>query len=104
MFSLVTILCVMALTFEWDEEKAYKNLKKHQMSFHEGATVFDDPAIATLYDSAHSEDEDRYISLGQSHQGRLLVISDTQRDECIRLISCRKATRRERKMYEKEYF
>ena len=94
----------MAVKFEWDEDKAHLNLQKHQISFHEGATVFDDPGIATMHDPAHSADEDRYLSLGYSHQGRLLVVSYTERGERTRLISCRKATRRERLMYEKGSF
>lgn len=91
----------MSFTFEWDEEKAEKNVRKHQgVTFHEGVTIFDDPSIATLHDPDHSEDEDRYISLGYSSQGRLLTVCYTERGENIRIISCRKATRRERKMYE----
>ena len=93
----------MGLTFEWDEEKAKENFTNHQVSFHEGATIFHDPYIATMHDPDHSEDEDRYLSLGFSSQGRLLVVSYTEREGNIRLISCRKATRREQKRYEKEY-
>ena len=91
----------MSFTFEWDEEKAEKNVRKHHgVTFHEGVTIFDDPSIATLHDPDHSEDEDRYISLGYSSQGRLLTVCYTERGENIRIISCRKATRPERKMYE----
>ncbi|GAK60156.1 hypothetical protein U27_00047 [Candidatus Vecturithrix granuli] len=93
----------MDLTFEWDEEKAIKNLRKHQISFHEGTTIFNDPLIATMHDPDHSEGEDRFISLGYSSQNRLLVVSYTQRQDNIRLISCRKATRKERKKYEERY-
>ncbi len=92
----------MSFTFEWDEEKAKKNVRKHQgVTFHEGVTIFDDMSIATLHDPDHSEDEDRYISLGYSSQGRLLTVSYTERGDHIRIISCRKATRRERTMYER---
>lgn len=91
---------VMAVTFEWDEEKAQENLRKHQVRFHEGATVFNDPLIATTHDPDHSADENRYLSLGYSAQGRLLVVSYTERGRHVRLISCRKATRKERKKYE----
>jgi uncharacterized DUF497 family protein len=87
--------------FEWDDEKAISNLKKHDVSFEEGATIFNDPLIATLHDPDHSKEEERYVSLGISVQGRLLVVVHTARDERIRLISCRKATRAERKIYEK---
>lgn len=94
----------MGFTFEWDEEKANENERKHQVSFHEGATIFHDPHIATMHDPDHSEDEDRYLGLGYSSQGRVLVVCYTERGDNIRLISCRKATRRERKIYEKGIF
>jgi uncharacterized DUF497 family protein len=87
--------------FEWDDEKAISNLKKHNVTFEEGATIFNDPSIATIFDPDHSEDEQRYISTGISVQGRLLVVVHTEREERIRLISCRKATSAERKTYEK---
>jgi uncharacterized DUF497 family protein len=87
--------------FEWDDVKAESNLKKHGVSFEEGATIFNDPKIATVFDPDHTEDEDRYISIGTSIQGSLLVIIHTEREERIRLISCRKATNAERKAYEK---
>jgi hypothetical protein len=87
--------------FEWDDEKAISNLKKHDVTFEEGATIFNDPLIATIFDPDHSEDEQRYISIGISVQGRLLVVVHTEREERIRLISCRKATSAERKTYEK---
>jgi uncharacterized DUF497 family protein len=86
--------------FEWDEKKARSNLKKHDVSFEEGTTIFNDPLIATISDPDHSNDEDRYISIGISVQGRLLVVVHTERVEIIRLISCRKATSAERKYYE----
>ena len=87
--------------FEWDDEKAINNLKKHDVSFQEGATIFNDPLIATIFDPDHSESEERYISMGISVQGRLLVVIHTERGERIRLISCRRATSAERKTYEK---
>ncbi len=87
--------------FEWDDEKAISNLKKHDASFEEGATIFNDPLIATILDPDHSKDEERFISMGISVQGRLLVVVHTEREERIRLISCRKATSVERKTYEK---
>ena len=86
--------------FEWDEEKAVSNLKKHDVSFEEGATIFNDPRIATISDPIHSKDEERFVSIGVSIQGRLLVVVHTERNERIRLISCRKATSGERKRYE----
>ena len=87
--------------FEWDDEKAVSNLKKHDISFEEGTTIFNDPLVVTITDPDHSKDEERYISLGISVQGRLLVVVHTERDERMRLISYRKATSAERKNYEK---
>jgi uncharacterized DUF497 family protein len=87
--------------FEWDDEKAISNLKKHVVSFEEGATIFNDPWIATIPDPDHSRVEERYISIGISVQGRLLVVVHAEREGRIRLISCRKATSAERKTYEK---
>jgi uncharacterized protein len=87
--------------FEWDDEKAVSNLKKHAVSFEEGVTIFNDPMIATISDPDHSKDEERYISIGISIEGRLLVVVHTDRNDRIRLISCRKATSAERKSYEK---
>jgi uncharacterized protein len=86
--------------FEWDEEKAVSNLKKHDVSFEEGATIFNDPRIATILDPAHSKDEERFVSIGISVQRHLLVVVHTERNDRIRLISCRKATSGERKRYE----
>ena len=88
------------LEFEWDPEKAASNLKKHGVSFEEAATVFRDQLSLTFYDPDHSVDEDRYITIGTSTDGRLIIVSHTDRDDHIRIISARNATRRERKMYE----
>ena len=86
--------------FEWDDEKAQSNLKKHGVSFDEAATIFNDPRIATIFDPDHSEDEERYISIGMSVIMRLLSVIHTFRKERIRLISARKATKTEKKNYE----
>jgi uncharacterized DUF497 family protein len=67
------------MKFEWDENKAAKNLSKHQVSFDEAKTVFDDPLYIDFYDPDHSEDEDRYLIVGQSTRGRLLIVSYTER-------------------------
>ncbi len=91
----------MGLTFEWDESKAAANRRKHGVAFEEACTVFADPLAATIHDQARSEDEDRYITLGESQRRRLLVVVFTDRDDRIRIISARAATRRERKDYEK---
>jgi uncharacterized DUF497 family protein len=88
------------LTFEWDTTKATSNLAKHGVGFEEAATVFGDPLSFTIYDPAHSRAEARFIILGQSHQGRLLVVIHTERGDNIRIISARRASRRERKQYE----
>jgi len=88
------------LEFEWDPDKAVANANKHGITFEEAASVFGDPLSLTAYDPDHSQDEDRYITLGTSAEGRLLMISHTDRDDRIRIISARKATRRERKAYE----
>jgi uncharacterized DUF497 family protein len=90
----------MALAFEWDEEKARQNLKKHRVSFEEASTVFADPLALTIPDPLHSEEEDRFINLGESHRRRLLVVVFTERGDKIRIISAGAATRRERKDYE----
>ena len=90
----------MPLSFEWDERKAKANLAKHGVSFEEAATVFGDPLSLTIPDPAHSEVEDRSIVLGQSHQRKLLVVVHTERGDNIRIISARRASRRERRSYE----
>ena len=88
------------MEFEWDPEKADLNLTKHGVSFHEAATVFGDPLAMTYYDPDHSEEEDRFLTYGHSSEGRLLVVSHTDRGEKTRIISARPATRREKKQYE----
>ncbi|MEI9960190.1 MAG: BrnT family toxin [Limisphaerales bacterium] len=88
------------LTFEWDADKAGSNLAKHGIGFEEAATVFGDPASITIPDPAHSQAEARFIILGHSHQGRLLVVVHTERGDNVRIISARPAGRRERKQYE----
>lgn len=92
----------MGLTFEWDEKKAERNLRKHRVSFEEASTVFSDPLSSTIPDPLHSEDEDRFVILGESHRCRLLVVVFTERADSIRIISARHASRRERKDYEEE--
>jgi uncharacterized DUF497 family protein len=90
----------MALTFEWDEAKDLTNQKKHGISFDEAKAVFSDPHSLTIADEAHSEDEDRFIDIGLSSRGRLVVVCYTDRPPNIRIISCRKATKSEQKAYE----
>jgi uncharacterized DUF497 family protein len=90
----------MGLAFEWDNGKAKRNRAKHGVSFEEASTVFADPLSRTIHDPLHSQDEDRYVILGESNLGRLLVVCFTDRADKIRIISARPATRRERKDYE----
>ena len=71
----------MSLEFEWDEDKAKKNLKKHGVSFEEASTVFGDPFAITIPDPVHSEEEDRFITPGESHRRRLLVVVCTDRGD-----------------------
>jgi uncharacterized DUF497 family protein len=91
----------MSLRFTWDEGKASANLKKHGVSFDEGATIFNDPFIVDMPDPNHSVQEQRFVSVGKSINGRLLVVVYTERDDKTRLISCRKATKGETEVYEK---
>jgi len=90
----------MALTFEWDDAKDLANRKKHGIGFDEAKTVFGDPLSITIDDEAHSHDEERFIDIGMSARGRLIVVCYTEREPNIRIISCRKATKTERKAYE----
>lgn len=88
------------MKFEWDKNKAARNWSKHRVSFEEAKTIFDDPRYIDFYDSDHSEDEARYLIIGESNQRRLLIMSYTERGESIRLISAREVTLNERKDYE----
>lgn len=90
----------MGLTFEWDEEKAKANERKHGVSFAEGKTVFNDPMAITVADLDHSADEQRWLDIGVSYRARVLVVWYTEREENIRIIGCRKATSSERWTYE----
>jgi uncharacterized DUF497 family protein len=88
------------LLFEWDPKKAKQNLETHDISFDEASTAFGDTLSLAIYDPLHSEEEDRFILIGNSYRNRLLVIVHTERVENIRIISARKATNKERKQYE----
>ncbi len=90
----------MDLEFEWDQDKAASNKKKHGISFEEAATVFGDPLAAIFDDPVHSQEEHREIVIGHSTRNRLLVICFTERAEAIRIISARRATKQERRDYE----
>jgi hypothetical protein len=88
--------------FEWDPKKEAKNIRKHKVTFSEAATVFGDTLSTTVPDPDHSEDEDRYIIIGQSQRSRLLMVSHTERGERIRIVSARPLTPDEREAYEEE--
>jgi uncharacterized DUF497 family protein len=90
----------MSLIFEWNRNKAQQNIKKHGISFEEATTVFGDPSSLTIRDPLHSLDEERFVVIGYSYKHRLLVVVHTERGNRIRIISARRATRRERKTYE----
>ena len=90
----------MGLLFEWDPGKASSNLYKHHVSFEEAATVFKDLLSITVLDPDHSVDEERYITVGMSTHGRLLLVAHPENQEHIRIISARRLTPRERQEYE----
>jgi uncharacterized DUF497 family protein len=89
--------------FEWNEEKAETNLRKHGIGFDEAVTVFTDPFSVTIPDPDHSADEQRYIDIGNSEKGHVLVVVYTERGANIRVISCRRATSSERRVYEESH-
>lgn len=88
------------MDFEWDSKKDTANQRKHGISFREAATVFEDVLSTTFPDQDHSSSEQRYLTIGLSTLGRLLVISHTERRDTIRIISARLVTRREKGFYE----
>jgi uncharacterized DUF497 family protein len=88
------------MDFEWDDKKAESNESRHGVPFAEAITVFADPLALTGFDPGHSDDEDRFITMGTSTVGRLLIVSHTDREDKVRLISAREASRRERRDYE----
>ena len=90
------------MDFEWDPRKDAANRRKHRVGFREATTVFGDPLALTFPDIEHSESEHRFLTIGASIGGRVLVVVHTERRETIRIISVRVATRRERKFYEEE--
>lgn len=90
------------MDFEWDPRKAATNLRKHGVSFTEAGTVFGDELAITVPDPDHSDQEDRFITIGWSNRRRLLMVSHTDRSDHIRIISARELTRNERKAYEEE--
>lgn len=91
----------MTLTFEWNEAKSKRNFIKHGVVFEEAKTVFNDPFSITIDDPDHSNDQERFIDIGISSKGRVLVVWYIERNENIRIIGCRKVTKTERIIYEK---
>jgi uncharacterized DUF497 family protein len=91
------------MEFEWNSAKADSNERKHGIDFVEASTVFGDPLEITIYDPGHSEGEYRFLSLGRSTNGRLIMVSYTEREQNrIRIISARAATAAEMSRYESE--
>lgn len=93
--------------FEWNNAKALLNFSKHGITFDQGATVFLDPLALTVFDAAHSQDEERWLTVGLEEGGKLLVVAHTYKtirpdNARVRLISVRPATKRERQFYENE--
>jgi uncharacterized DUF497 family protein len=91
------------MNFEWDPRKDAANRRKHKLGFREAATVFGDPLATTFRDVEHSEFEQRFLTIGTSVSGCLVVVVHTERREAIRIISARPATPSERTFYEEEY-
>jgi hypothetical protein len=90
----------LSMEFEWDLKKAFANSHKHGVTFQEASTVFGDPLSLTFADPDHSLDEQRYLTFGVSNFGQLLVVSHTDRENRVRIISARRMTHQERMIYE----
>jgi len=90
----------MKANFEWNPDKADRNLQKHAVSFEEASTIFDDPEYITFLDVEHSIEEERYITIGLSNKSHLLMVAHTDQAGSVRIISARKATKNEEKFYQ----
>ena len=88
------------MNFVWDPSKAQENFLSHGVTFEEATTVFGDPLAGTIPDPDHSEGEARFLSIGLTANGRLIVVSHSEEGDTIRIISAREATSHERKQYE----
>jgi hypothetical protein len=88
------------LEFEWDDRKAASNVEKHGVAFEDAATIFMDGSTKTYYDPDHSDEEDRYVTIGFARSGRLLTVWYTERGDRLRLIGARRATPPEHKKYD----
>ncbi|HEY8715763.1 MAG TPA: BrnT family toxin [Candidatus Acidoferrum sp.] len=93
---------MIELNFEWDIRKARENRRKHRVTFPEAATIFSDPLAVTFADPDHSSEEERCLTVGQSVAGRILIVTHTDRDERMRIVSAREVTSYERKYYEEK--
>ena len=89
----------MSLAFEWNEDKATFNVKKHGVSFPEATTIFGDPDALTIQDPKHSKDEERKITIGEFYKREILVAVHTERGHNIRIISTRPASKKEKRQY-----
>ncbi len=89
--------------FDWDNRKAASNLAKHKVSFTEGASVFMDSLAVTYPDGEHASGEVRFLTFGMSDRHRVLVVSHIESTRGIRIISARRVTREERKIYEENH-
>lgn len=90
------------MQFTWDPKKANSNAQKHGVDFREASTVFEDPLSVTFADPDHSEREQRFLIIGMSALGRVLVIAHTESGDTVRIVSARAATPRERRFYEED--
>ena len=90
----------MPIKFDWDPSKARRNLHEHRVDFNEASTVFADTLSITISDPDHSDEEERWVTVGLSNRHRLLVVVHTEEEETIRIISARRADRIERRKYE----
>jgi uncharacterized DUF497 family protein len=88
-----------SMNFEWHDAKAAANLQKHGVSFQEALSVFYDPLSRTVFDEKHSQNEDRFFTLGLSNRGRLVIVWHTDRDDAIRIIGARKPNKHETNGY-----
>ena len=88
------------MEFAWDPKKSASNLRDHKVTFEEASSIFGDSLAITFDDPDHSQGESRFLTFGLSEQGRLLVVSHTERRGVVRIISARRATRAERRIYE----
>ena len=98
----MTTAILAGVVFKWDPNKATANLKKHGIDFYEALTVLVDSLSTTYPDIDHSAAEHRFLTIGMSNRNRTLVVSHTSERDVVRIISARRATRRERKFYEED--